>query len=145
MRTHRLLPAAAVALAASLPIPAAQAEGSVANASSGIADGAPIDYRQELFTGTPVVYYHAERLDLTGQTVRHRRSLEGETMHEAPIEVTRTRQPAWSRLSLQTDRTGNRIVEVVDERGTVQSRSNFAYNPNRGGDALSASCRSAGR
>jgi hypothetical protein len=129
---HRLLPAAAVALAASLPIPAAQAEGSVANATftSGIADGAPIDYRQEFFSDTAVVCDCAELLDLAGQTVRHRWSLEGKTMHEAPIEVIRTRQPAWSRLSLQPDRTGDWIVEVVDERGTVLSRSNFAYNPN---------------
>jgi hypothetical protein len=129
---HRLLPAAAVALAASLPIPAAQAGGSVASATftSGIADGAPSDYRQEFFSDTAVVCDCAELLDLAGQTVRHRWSLEGKTMHEAPIEVTRTRQPAWSRLSLQPDCTGNRIVEVVDARGTVQSRSNFAYTPN---------------
>ena len=129
---HRMLLALAFALAVLLPLPAAHAaDGSVANATftSGVTDGTPIDFRQAFFTDTPVVYYYSELLDLTGQTVRHRWSLEGKLMHEVPVKVSRARQPAWSRTAMQPDWTGNWTVEVVDERGNVVGRSNFAYNP----------------
>lgn len=129
----RMLLAAAFALAVSLQLPAAHAaDGSVANATftSGVTDDAPIDFREEFFTDTSVVYYYSELLDLSGQTIHYRWTLEGELMHEVPMHVTHARQAGWSWAEMQPDRTGNWTVEVVDERGNVLDRRNFAYNPN---------------
>lgn len=106
--------------------------GEVSNATftSGMSDGAPVDYRQEFFRDTPVVYFYSELLDLQGQTVTHRWSLEGRMMQEVPIAVTSGRQSAWSKSVMQPEWTGNWAVDVVDQSGRVLGRSNFAYNPN---------------
>ncbi|MBL0351578.1 MAG: DUF2914 domain-containing protein [Candidatus Dechloromonas phosphoritropha] len=133
MIKNKLFVLPALALAISLPMTGAcAADGSVNNATftSGISDGAPIDYRQGFLSNTPVVYFYSELLDLKGQTVRHRWSLEGKVMQEVPIEVTRPRQAAWSKSEMQPDWTGDWTVEVVDKDGKVLNRSNFAYNPN---------------
>jgi Protein of unknown function (DUF2914) len=105
--------------------------GSIANAAftSAIVDGAPVDFRQAFLTNTGVVYFYAELLDLQGQTVKHRWSLEGKPMQEVPVVVTRARQPSWSSLAMQPEWTGDWTVEVINVRGEVIGRSNFAYNP----------------
>jgi len=130
---YKTLLAIAFALAISLHLPAARAaDGSVANATftSGVTDDAPIDFREEFFAETSVVYYYSELLDLSGQTVHYRWTLEGELMHDVPVHVTHERQAAWSWAEMQPDRTGNWTVEVVDEGGNVLDRRNFAYNAN---------------
>jgi hypothetical protein len=105
--------------------------GSIVNATftSAIADGAPVDFRQSFLTNTRVVYFYAELLDLQGQTVKHRWRLEGKPMQEVPIAVTRAREPSWSSLAMQPEWTGDWTVEVIDGRGQVIGRGNFAYNP----------------
>ena len=131
----KTLLAVALALATSFQPPAASAgehdRGSVANATftSEVVDGAPVDFRQEFGNDTRVVYYYSELLGLAGQTVRHRWTREGKLMQEVPIQVTRARQPAWSKAAMQPEWTGAWTVEVVDERGKVLDRSDFAYNP----------------
>ena len=133
MIKNNLFVSLVLALAISLPLSSAcAANGSVNNATftSGISNGAPIDYRQGFLSSTPVVYYYSELLDLKGQTVRHRWSLEGKVMQEVPIQVTSPRQAAWSKSVMQPDWTGDWTVEVVDKDGKVLNRSNFAYNPN---------------
>ena len=133
MINNKLFVSIALALVISLPLTSAcAADGSVDNATftSGISDGAPIDYRQGFLSSTPVVYFYSDLLDLKGQTVRHRWSMEGKVMQEVPIEVTLPRQAAWSKSAMQPDWTGNWTVEVVDKDGKVLNRSNFAYNPN---------------
>jgi hypothetical protein len=135
LRITAALLTAIIALCGLLHSATAEAQGaprgSVANATitSGIADGAPVDFRQEFLSSTAVVYFYAEMLDLAGQTVRHRWSREGTLVQEVPIAITRARQPAWSSLAMQPDWTGNWIVEVVDPAGVVIGRRNFAYNP----------------
>jgi hypothetical protein len=132
MIKDRLFLSLTLALAMSMPLPSAAADGSVgiSTFTSGVSNGEPIDYRQAFFNDTPIVYFYSELLGLNGQTVRHRWSLEGRPMHEVAIEVTRARQPAWSKSMMQPEWTGNWVVEVVDNTGKVLGRSNFAYNPN---------------
>lgn len=115
-----------------LPAAVFAAEGAVSNATftSGVSDGAPVDYRQEFFRDTSVVYFYSELLDLQGQTVTHRWSLEGRMMQKVPIAVTSPRQTAWSKSVMQPEWAGNWAVDVVDQNGKVLNRSNFAYNPN---------------
>ena len=69
----------------------AQTQGSVANATftANVADGAPVDFRQQFTNGTPVVYYYGELLDLAGQTVKMRWSLEGKSMQETSVASLR--------------------------------------------------------
>jgi hypothetical protein len=119
------------ALLLALPAPAQGPRGSVANATftSGIGDGAPVDFRQGFDTDTPVVYYYTEILDLHGQTVVHRWKLEGKVMQEVRIPVKRSRQAVWSKSEMQPDWTGNWTVEVVTERGEVIEMDNFSYSP----------------
>jgi len=107
------------------------AQGSVANATftSGIVEGAPTDYREAFFSSTTVVYYYGELIGLAGQTVTHRWSLEGKQMQEVPIKVTGSRQPAWSRIDMRPQWTGNWTVTVISAKGEVVDRRNFAYNP----------------
>lgn len=114
-----------LAICAMLPFVPATAQdvkaGSVINATftSNVAEGAPVDFREAFFTDTPVVYYYSELLDLEGQTVKHRWSLEGKVMQEVPIQVTRARQPAWSKSTMQPQWTGNWTVEVLNGKGQV--------------------------
>ena len=131
----KTLLAVALALATSFQPSAASAgehdRGSVANATftSEVVDGGPIDFREEFDNETPVVYYYSELLGLAGQTVQHRWTRDGKLMQEVPIQVTRARQPAWSKTVMQPEWTGAWTVEVVDEGGRVLDRSGFAYNP----------------
>jgi hypothetical protein len=131
MIKNRLFASLTLALALSMPLAAAAADGSVgiSTFTSGVSNGEPIDYRQEFFNNTPVVFFYSELLGLSGQTVRHRWSLEGKPMQEVAIEVTRARQTAWSKSVMQPEWTGNWTVEVVDQAGKVLGRWNFAYNP----------------
>jgi len=105
--------------------------GAVENATftSGVTDGAPVDFRQEFDANTPVIYYYAEVVGLDGQTVTHRWKLEGRLMQEVRLPVRSARQKLWSTNVMQPEWTGNWTVEVVNERGEVISRQSFAYNP----------------
>jgi Protein of unknown function (DUF2914) len=105
--------------------------GAVENATftSGIADGAPVDFRQEFNADTPVIYYYTEVVGLRDQTVAHRWKLEGRLMQEVKLPVKSSRQKLWSTNAMQPEWTGNWTVEVVNERGEVINRQSFAYNP----------------
>jgi hypothetical protein len=120
----------AVAALAAAPAALAQGTGSVANATftSAISEGAPVDFRQEFSSTVPVVYYYGELLDLNGQTVTFRWSLEGKRMQESIVKVTRDRQPSWSAMKMQPQWTGDWTAEVVDGKGRVLDRRNFALN-----------------
>lgn len=97
--------------------------------TTGIADGAPIDYRQEFDTGTPVIYFYTEVLGLQGQSVTHRWKREGKVMQEVAIPVKREREGVWSKSSMQPEWTGSWIVEVLDGQGKVIERYSFSYSP----------------
>jgi len=97
--------------------------------TSGVTDGTPVDYRQQFDTNTPVVYYYTEIAGLQGQKVTHRWKLEGKVMKEVALPVKGSRQAVWSMHKMQPDRTGNWMVEVVNSRGEVLKRDNFAYSP----------------
>mgnify|MGYP003382360757 CR=1 FL=1 len=125
--------AAVLALFAAMhgPVAHAQGQGSVANATftANVVDGAPVDFRQQFTNTAPVVYYFGELLDLAGQTVIMRWSLEGKPMQETSVVVTRARQPSWSMMKMQPKWTGNWTVEVLNGKGQVIGRQNFAFNP----------------
>ena len=105
--------------------------GAVTNATftSGITDGTPVDYRQQFDTNTSVVYYYTEIVGLQGQKVTHRWKLEGALIKEVALPVEKSRQGVWSMHKMPPDRTGNWTVEVVNARGEVLKRDNFAYSP----------------
>ena len=109
----------------------AQARGTVANATftANVVDGAPVDFRQEFVNTAPAVYYYAELVDLAGQTLKLRWSLEGRAMQETSIEVQSARQPAWSMMKMQPQWTGNWLIEVIDADGARLDERNFAFNP----------------
>lgn len=109
----------------------AQVGGSVANATitSNVENGAPVDFRQQFTSPTPRVFYYGELLGLKGQTARFRWSLEGKPMQEVAVEVTLPRQAAWSMMKMQPEWTGDWTVEVLDGKGQVIDRRNFAYSP----------------
>ena len=105
--------------------------GAVTNSTftSGITDGAPVDYRQQFDTNTAVVYYYTEVVGLRDQKVTHRWTLEGTVVKEVVLPVKSSRQGVWSMHKMQPERTGNWMVEVVNARGEVIKRDNFAYSP----------------
>lgn len=107
MIKNRPFASLSLALAISFPLTTAAADGSVSISTftSGVNNGEPIDYRQEFFNDTPAVFFYSELLGLNGQTIRHRRSLEGKAMQDVAIEVTQPRQAAWSKSVMQP-RTG---------------------------------------
>lgn len=131
MKTRFILMVLALVTALSGPLAFAQSQGSVTNSTftANIADGAPVDFRQQFSNTAPVVYYYGELLDLAGQTVKMRWSLEGKPMQETLIEVKSARQPSWSMMKMQPQWTGNWMVEVVNGKGQVINRQNFAFNP----------------
>ena len=97
--------------------------------TSGVSDGAPVDFRQQFDTNTSVVYYYTEIVGLQGQKVTHRWKLEGKVMKEVALPVKGSRQAVWSMHKMQPNRTGNWMVEVVNPRGEVLKRDNFSYSP----------------
>ena len=113
------------------PAAIAQSGGSVLNATftTNVVNGAPTDFPEQFTTSTPAVYYYGELLDLTGQTVTLRWSLEGKRMQDVPVVVTSARQPAWTMMKMQPQWTGNWTVEVLNGKGQVIGQKNFAYNP----------------
>lgn len=119
------------AVALSGPGAFAQDGGSVANATftANIADGAPVDFRQQFTNSTPVVYFYGELLGLNGQTVTFLWSLEGKRMQETAVQVTSPRQPAWSKMNMQEQWTGNWTVEILDGKGRTIEQRNFAFSP----------------
>jgi len=120
-----LVPAAAQSPAGSTDRGAVES----ATFTSGMADGAPVDFRQEFDANTPVVYYYTEVVGLHGQTVTHRWKLEGKLMQEVRLPVRSSRQKLWSTNVMQPEWIGNWTVEVVNEGGEVIKRESFAYNP----------------
>lgn len=124
----------AMAMCAVLAAPAAAqqaAGGSVGSATftSNVAEGAPIDFRQQFTNDTRVVYYFTEILGLEDQWVTHRWKFDGGVVQEVKLPVKRARQGVWSLNHMHPERTGNWTVEVVDPRGKVIRIDNFAYNP----------------
>ena len=113
------------------PAAFALARGTVANATftASVVGGAPVDFRQQFGNTTPAVYYYAEFVDLAGQTLKVRWSLEGQPMQETSVEVKSARQPAWSMIRMQPQWTGNWLVEVIDGAGARLDERNFAFNP----------------
>jgi hypothetical protein len=109
----------------------AQARGTVANATftADVVDGAPVDFRQQFSNTAPAVYYYAEFVDLAGQSVSLRWSLEGRPMQETSIDVKSPRQAAWSMMKMQPQWTGNWLIEVIGADGARLDERNFAFNP----------------
>lgn len=105
--------------------------GSVENATftSGIDNGAPVDFRQEFDANTTVIYFYTEVVGLPGQTVTHRWKREGKVVREVAFPVKSARQAIWSTSQMQPEWTGNWTVEVVNERGEVIGEQSFSYSP----------------
>ena len=105
--------------------------GAVENATftSGIDNGAPIDFRQEFDANTTVIYFYTEVVGLPGQTVTHRWKREGKVIREVAFPVKGSRQAVWSKSQMKPEWTGDWTVEVVNGRGEVISVQSFAYNP----------------
>jgi hypothetical protein len=131
MKPRLILIALALTAALTGSLAYAQAQGSVTNSTltSNIVDGAPVDFRQQFSNTAPSVYFYAELLGLSGQTVKIRWSLEGKPMQETSIEVKSARQTSWSMMKMQPQWTGNWLVEVVNGKGHVIEQQNFAFNP----------------
>ena len=88
-----------------------------------------IDFRQQFMNSTPAVFYYGELVGLTGQTVKLRWSLEGKSKQEESIKVTRAQQPAWSKMKMQEEWTGDWTVMVLNGQGQVIDQRNFAFSP----------------
>ncbi|MBE2259743.1 MAG: DUF2914 domain-containing protein [Candidatus Accumulibacter sp.] len=131
MKIRFLAVAMMLSAVAFAPSALASGVGSVANATftSNVTNGAPVDFRQQFTSPAPVVYYYGELLDLAGQTVKLRWSLEGKQMREEAVKVSGARQAAWSKMKMQPQWTGDWTVEVLDGQGQVIDRRNFAYSP----------------
>lgn len=105
--------------------------GSVENATftSGIDNGAPVDFRQEFDANTRVIYFYTEVVGLPGQTVTHRWKREGKVVREVAFPVKSARQAIWSKSQMKPEWTGDWTVEVVNERGEVIGEQSFSYTP----------------
>ena len=113
------------------PAAAQQGPGAVENATftSGIDNGAPIDFRQEFDANTTVIYFYTEVVGLPGQTVTHRWKREGKVIREVAFPVKGSRQAVWSKSQMKPEWTGDWTVEVVNEHGEVIGEQSFSYSP----------------
>lgn len=130
MKIPRFAVVLAFVAALSGPAAFAQGGGEVINATftSGIADGKPVDFRQEFINSTPAVYYYGEVVGLAGQTVKLRWSLEGKSKQEASVKVTSAKQAVWSKMKMQEEWTGDWTVEVLNGQGQVIDQENFSFS-----------------
>ncbi len=131
MKILRLVLVLVFSAALLVPVAFAQNTGTVENATftTNVANGAPVDFRQQFLNSTPVVYYYGELLGLSGQTVTFVWSLEGKRMQKTTVKVTKPRQPAWSKINMQEQWMGNWSVKVLDGKGRAIDQQDFSFNP----------------
>lgn len=94
--------------------------------TSEVLEREPVDALAEVAADRERVFFFTDLRDLTGHTVLHRWSLEGEVLAEVPFRVGGPRWRVYSSKNLRPDWVGAWTVSVVDaESGAVLREASF--------------------
>lgn len=106
------------------------ARGSIASAvfTTGVVNGEPTDYRSEIDSRVPKVFFVTVLDGLAGQTVIHRWTYKGKVMAMAKFDVKRDREKVWSSNAMKPEWIGEWRVEVVDGSGQIVGRRSFSFS-----------------
>lgn len=94
--------------------------------TTAVEDGEPTDYLSEVDNTVPEVFFFTELEGLAGETVMHRWKHEGVVMATANFNVSGDPDKVWSGNKMKPEWTGAWEVEVVDGRGKIIGRGEFA-------------------
>jgi hypothetical protein len=105
------------------------ARGTVAKAvfTTAVVDGQPTDFRSEIETSVPKVFFYTVLEGMMDQTVSHRWKYQGKVMAVAKIDVKNDPDKVWSSNEMRPEWTGAWEVEVVDGSGQVIDSRTFAF------------------
>lgn len=121
-------PAAATSAPAASESKAATS-GEVARAqfTSEIKDHEPTDDVTTLDNSHTKIYFFTDLKNMSGQTVTHRWSFNGNTVAEVKLEPKAARWRTYSSKILDPVMTGTWTVEVMDAAGNVLAKKSFDY------------------
>lgn len=137
------MPAAASAKPAATESKAATS-GEVARAqfTTEIKDHEPTDDVTTLDNSHTKIYFFTDLKNMSGQTVTHRWSFNGNTVAEVKLAPKAARWRTYSSKTLDPVMTGTWSVEVLDAAGNVLAKKSFEYtkapassSPSSGGGA----------
>ena len=105
----------------------AQAEGSVARAivTTDVVDREPVNNLERVMAGNDKVFFFTGLRGMSGKTIKHRWSYDGEVMAEVEFNVGGPRWRVFSSKNLLPEWAGEWKAEVVDAEGTVLSEKVF--------------------
>jgi hypothetical protein len=87
----------------------------------------PVNDIDSLSTDSTRVFFFTELVDLTGTSVTHRWTFNGETMAEVSFEIGAPRWRVFSSKRLIPDWVGVWKVEVVDAQGVAMAEKRLVY------------------
>ncbi|HEX5340630.1 MAG TPA: DUF2914 domain-containing protein [Gammaproteobacteria bacterium] len=107
----------------------AATSGEVARAqfTSEIQNHEPTDDVTTLDNSHTKIYFFTDLKNMSGQTVTHRWSFNGNTVAEVKLEPKAARWRTYSSKTLDPVMTGTWSVEVVDGAGNVLAKKSFEY------------------
>ncbi|HET7649741.1 MAG TPA: DUF2914 domain-containing protein [Gammaproteobacteria bacterium] len=118
---------AAAAPAAKASSAAASAEVSRAQFTTSIANHEPTDDVTTLDNSHTKIYFFTDLKNMSGQTVTHRWTYNGNVVAEVKLEPKAARWRTYSSKNLDPVMTGTWTVEVVDGAGNVLTKKSFDY------------------
>ncbi|HET7921686.1 MAG TPA: DUF2914 domain-containing protein [Gammaproteobacteria bacterium] len=132
---------AAPAAASAMPAPsqnksaAAAAEVARAQFTTAVADHEPTDDVTTLDNSHTKIYFFTDLKNMSGQTVTHRWSFNGNTVAEVKLHPMAARWRTYSSKNLDPVMTGTWSVEVLDDAGNVLTKKSFEYTKAAATDA----------
>jgi hypothetical protein len=94
---------------------------------SNVAEREPVDEITTLAAPAEKVFFFTELIGMTGKTVTHKWSLDGQSMGDVAITVGADRWRCYSTKTLAASKTGTWKVEVVDDAGNKLAEKTFTY------------------
>jgi len=94
---------------------------------SAVTEREPADDLTTLAAPADKVFFFTELIGMSGQTVTHKWSLDGQTKGDVAISVGGDRWRCYSIKTLDPGATGTWTVEVVDDAGTKLAEKTFTY------------------
>jgi hypothetical protein len=122
-------PAAAATTAPAATATKAATSGEVARAqfTTAIDNHEPADDVTTLDNSHTKIYFFTDLKNMSGQTVTHRWSFNGNTVAEVKLAPKAARWRTYSSKTLDPVMTGTWSVEVMDDAGNVLAKKSFEY------------------
>ncbi len=107
--------------------PAMSGEVKRAQFTTAVTEREPVDEISTLAAPAEKVFFFTELVGMTGKTVTHKWSLDGQSMGDVAIAVGADRWRCYSTKSLTATKAGEWTVDVVDDAGKTLTSKTLTY------------------